>query len=491
MHHFHRFNSAIAGIGLASVLFFTGGAVAYASGGNTAFTCPTGTYMTGLYFPNLAESNYQDFSGVTATCVPATMGAPFFPTGGGGAGVTCYQSPGQFGVESSVTFPIVGGVPTALGVQGTCAAIVTNSASVPAVYSEDPTSWSRLDCPPNSFLNYFYFPNAWSPTQPGLYLSGGCQALPPTASLSAAPTTVNSGGATHLNWGSVGASNCTAGGPWSNASSPLSGSGWGNSLFADAIYTFQCSAFGGFLQSLLQSVTVRVNTCNLPWGGTIADGQSVTAYQSASSATCPSETRVCQGSTLSGTYQSQNCTSTSSNTIVATLTATPSQVKFGKSSVLTWTSQNATECDAVGGFTTGGMPNNATGVSVGPITSVQNYQIFCFYRTAAGDITNQAYSNIATVTVPTPISINASQTRVPPGSQVTISWTSTLPANSYNCQLLGPNVPALGNLTFPGSQKVVINSQSVYTISCTDPLGGTPPPAVSVRVNITGSSREF
>lgn len=59
------------------------------------------------------------------------------------------------------------------------------------------------------------------------------------------------------------------------------------------------------------NIAVSSSSCTLPWGGTIASGQSVTAYQSSSvtsPATCQSQTRTCTNGTLSGTYTNQTCT---------------------------------------------------------------------------------------------------------------------------------------------------------------------------------------
>jgi hypothetical protein len=50
--------------------------------------------------------------------------------------------------------------------------------------------------------------------------------------------------------------------------------------------------------------------CNLPWGGTIDNGSSVTAYLNSSVAygsACASETRTCSNGTLSGSYTNQSC----------------------------------------------------------------------------------------------------------------------------------------------------------------------------------------
>ena len=51
--------------------------------------------------------------------------------------------------------------------------------------------------------------------------------------------------------------------------------------------------------------------CNLPWGGTIAHGGNVTAYENssvASTATCNDESRVCNDGDLSGSFTHQSCT---------------------------------------------------------------------------------------------------------------------------------------------------------------------------------------
>src|SRR5205814_2012805 len=57
--------------------------------------------------------------------------------------------------------------------------------------------------------------------------------------------------------------------------------------------------------------------CNLPWGGTIPDGGSVTAYQSSSVScgnTCTAQTRTCTNGTLSGSYTNSSCTAPTSCT---------------------------------------------------------------------------------------------------------------------------------------------------------------------------------
>ncbi|WP_173202613.1 Hint domain-containing protein [Sphingopyxis sp. BSNA05] len=69
---------------------------------------------------------------------------------------------------------------------------------------------------------------------------------------------------------------------------------------------FQCNN-GTWNQS---SGSCGAASCARPWGGTVAHGASVTAYQTASVScgnTCASQTRSCSNGTLSGGYTHQSC----------------------------------------------------------------------------------------------------------------------------------------------------------------------------------------
>ena len=59
----------------------------------------------------------------------------------------------------------------------------------------------------------------------------------------------------------------------------------------------------------------------------------------------------------------------------ATLTASPRTIVIGDSSILTWSSTNATSCTGTG-FDAGGSTNNNTGVAVNPL-STTTYSIVC------------------------------------------------------------------------------------------------------------------
>ena len=57
-------------------------------------------------------------------------------------------------------------------------------------------------------------------------------------------------------------------------------------------------------------LSVAEPSCDLPWGGQIDEGESITAYSSSSAcSSCISETRVCTAGVLSGSYTYQTCTS--------------------------------------------------------------------------------------------------------------------------------------------------------------------------------------
>lgn len=68
---------------------------------------------------------------------------------------------------------------------------------------------------------------------------------------------------------------------------------------------------GNVQESYSQTCDTGVSCgCTLPWGGTINNGQSVTAYATSSvpyGGTCPSQTQTCTNGSLSGSYQYGSC----------------------------------------------------------------------------------------------------------------------------------------------------------------------------------------
>ena len=170
----------------------------------------------------------------------------------------------------------------------------------------------------------------------------------------------------------------------------------------------------------------------------------------------------------------------------ATLSASPDTIDNGQSSTLTWSSTSATSCTAAGGFSTGGATSGS--VSVGPLSSTQNYQISC---TGTGGSVN---SNVATVTVLTPtVTISAVPNRVVRGGTTTVSWNAT---NVNSCGITRngttwQTLTADGSRTVAGSAPDTITSQTTYIITCTNNAGASVTATATQVVNIQGSFGEF
>jgi hypothetical protein len=196
------------------------------------------------------------------------------------------------------------------------------------------------------------------------------QVTAPTASLSAAPTSVSSGGPSTLTWNSTSAASCTATGGWSGAKA-TSGSQSTGALTASTSYSLTCTGAGGTSSVATASVTV-----------------------------VPAAT--------------------------VTLGANPASVASGGVSTLTWNSTNATSCTATGGWSGVKAPSGSQ--STGALTTSTSYSLTC---TGAGGTSNVATTNVTissgTVTVsPKIAALTVSQTQqfmstVPGGGAA--NWT--------------------------------------------------------------------
>ncbi len=76
-----------------------------------------------------------------------------------------------------------------------------------------------------------------------------------------------------------------------------------------------CDVLGTDFNGNIVCKVLSPTSCTVPWGGTIASGQSVTTYQTAAvpyGQTCESvsQNRLCTNTVLSGSYTNRNCTVT-------------------------------------------------------------------------------------------------------------------------------------------------------------------------------------
>lgn len=136
-------------------------------------------------------------------------------------------------------------------------------------------------------------------------------------------------------------------------------------------YSCLGNGYGGY--DGWHSYVLTVNppaSCSLPWGGTLAHGGSVTAYQASSvsyGSSCVSQTRSCSNGTLSGSYQYQSC-SVNNPPPTCSVSVSPTAVVQGNPSTLTWSSSNATSCTGTN-FTTGGSTSGSVSVSPSSATT--------------------------------------------------------------------------------------------------------------------------
>jgi hypothetical protein len=187
---------------------------------------------------------------------------------------------------------------------------------------------------------------------------------PPTVSLSASPASISAGASATLSWSSTNATACTASGGWSG-SKDINGSSSTGTLSATTSYTLTCTGAGG---SAKASATVTVTP----------------------------------------------------HAVAVTLTANPSAIASGGTTMLSWTSSGATSCTASGGWS--GTKATSGNISTGALTVTTAYMLSC---TGAG--VSKATS--ATVTV-----VSGSVNVAPKLATLTLSqkqqFTASVPGNA-------------------------------------------------------------
>lgn len=239
----------------------------------------------------------------------------------------------------------------------------------------------------------------------------------PTVSLSANPMTVMVGATSTLTWSSSDATSCTASGGWSG-SKGLSGSE-GTLVSATTTYTLACANTNGTTTS-----SVTVNATPVP--------------------PLPSP--------------------------VTTLNASPLSLPVGSSTLLTWSSSNATVCLASGGWS--GAKALASSESV-VVNATTTYTLACGNGMATD--TESVIVNAIPVVVPAPTAtINASPLSVLVGATSTLTWSSA------NASLCTASDGWSGAKALSGSEIVTVNATTTYTISCGN---GTATSSASTTVN--------
>lgn len=265
---------------------------------------------------------------------------------------------------------------------------------------------------------------------------------PPAVSISVSPASVSVGQNAMLSWSSTDVTSCTATGPWSG-SKTLSGSETVSSATAGSYaYTLSCTGAGGSASSSAvltvgssaqpaPTVSISVSpssitesaTATLSWSST-----NVTSCTSSGSWTGPQALSGSQPvSPTAGTYAyALSCTGpggTASNSATLTvlssstpppsptvaISVSPPGVNGGESARLTWSSTNASSCDASGTWTGSKVASGSESVTTPTAAGLYAYALTCTGSGGTG-------SNSATISVqPAPVSGTAARFSQPSG----------------------------------------------------------------------------
>jgi uncharacterized repeat protein (TIGR01451 family) len=332
------------------------------------------------------------------------------------------------------------------------------------------------------------------------------------------PITVQSGTQATLSWNSSNATNCNAsGGPWSGTKQ-LSGSESTQTLTQPATYSITCTNSAG--QSASDSVTINIQQVQNPTVDIKANGQDGTltlpfvqqftlSWTSNNATSCQASNGWSGSKTLNGSEVRNANASFTTYTITCTNSAGvsasdsvsvmvqgdpepptvdlrangsngPITIQSGTQATLSWTSNNATSCQATGGPWSGTKQLNSS-ESTQPLTQSTTYTITC--------------SNSVGVTASDSVTINVNQPQNPTvdikangsdgpvqiayNTSATLSWTSN---NATSCY--ASSGPWSGNKPLNSSESTGSLTQgATYTITCQNSQGVTDSDSVTITVS--------
>lgn len=240
----------------------------------------------------------------------------------------------------------------------------------------------------------------------------------PTLNFEADPETITEGDSSTLTWSSENATSCEASGDWSG-SKALDGEAEVTPT-ETSTYTLSCEGPGG---DITKSVTVTVTPLPTP------------------------EPTV-------------------------TLTALPVTINEGGTSTLTWSSTNATSCEASGGWS--GSKSLSGNAIVSP-SATTTYILTC--QGDGGSDDDSATVNVILDEIPSPIlTFGGSPTSITLGGTSTLTWSST---NTTLCEATNA---WSGTTTLSGNTIVAPTTTSTYVLTCSGP-GGSTQDDVTITVN--------
>ena len=298
--------------------------------------------------------------------------------------------------------------------------------------------------------------------------------IPPRATLSASPSTINAGNSSTLTWSSANSSRCIGTGFSTN--NAVSGS-LVVTPSTTTTYSISCDA-GGVATTASQVVTVNSTlSASLTASPTtvISGGASTLTWSSNATVKCVgtnfSTTNATSGTkvvnpTVTTTY-SVACdsggtpvnasTTVSVSPVTATISANPSTILNGQSSTLTWSS-NGTRCTGVG---PGTAPSGTLAVSP---TQTTTYTIVCDNGGVSTSASTNVTVNLVTASLsasPSTLSNNvtiSNSTGASIGASLSTTNSSAAPAQSYFEITLGSGISSANTLVGIGNASVSLTN---------------------------------
>lgn len=182
------------------------------------------------------------------------------------------------------------------------------------------------------------------------------------------------------------------------------------------------------------------------------------------------------GAPAAPTTTPTSANSSTPNPVIASIGASPTALTVGQSTTLTWSSSNATECQASGAWN-GTVALSGTQLFTPSAAGTSTYTLTCNGVTSSASV---VAANAATP-IPT-VSLSLAPASVPTGQAATLTWSTT---NATSCVASGAWA---GNQGTSGSIAVKQASVGTYTYSlaCTGASGSA---SGSVTLGVTGLAR--
>lgn len=297
----------------------------------------------------------------------------------------------------------------------------------------------------------------------------GSNDSPAYLSFAADATEVAAGSTVRLSWASLNTKHCFAYGDW-DGKHPTDGAYVTGPLHSDGTFSLECKGTG---TAALTTVRVRVidatpgdtaptDEGTLPEEETTTDAEAPTGDQLADTQPDASEPEP----------PPQEPEPAPAPTLAFDASAT--QVASGASATLSWTTSDADQCTASGGWS-GTLPASGQ-QSVGPIESATGYTLTC--SGPGGDVSGSV--SIGVAAEPT-VQLGAEQQAVPAGSTATLSWRST---DADTCTAGGG---WSGERPRSGTETVgPIDGSTTFSLSCSG-TGGSAVAMISVSISDTVS----